>query len=169
MEIALVSKNSLRIKGKNAVLAVDPSDKSESNAALLLDKDLKGVSLAGSDIVINGPGEYETGGIKITGIGQDESMVYSMNVDSVSVLVGKVTSLEKIHTKLKEVNILVVNCDNVLDASFLTALVTNVVIFYGEKSVEVCKAFGQENAKALPKYATTIDKLPAEIETVILE
>lgn len=168
MEIALVSKNSLRIKGKYAVLSVDPSDKSESNAALLLNKDEK-VNLAGSEIVIDGPGEFETGGIKITGVRQDSNLVYSMIVDSVSVLLGKVTALEKIHTKLKEANIVVVNCDNVVDASFLSTLVINVIIFYGEKSVDVCKAFGQENAKKLPKYATTIDKLPAEVETVILE
>lgn len=169
MEIALLTNNALRIKGKNAVLAVDPKDKSESNAALLLDKDGKGVSVTGSEIVINGPGEYETGGVKITGIQQDLNLVYSMTVDSVSVLLGKVTTIEKIHTKLKEANILVVNCDSVVDASFLTALVSNVIIFYGEKSVEICKAFGQEDAKRLPKYVTTIDKLPAEVETVILE
>ena len=169
MEIVLLSKTGLRIKGKNAVLAVDPGDKFEANAALLLDKDAQSVSTVGSEIVIQGPGEYETGGIKITGIQHDSDLVYSMIVDNVSILVGKLTNLEKIHTKLKEANILVVNCDHVVDASFLTALVSNVIIFYGDKSLEVCKAFGQENTKSLSKYATTIDKLPAEVETIILE
>ncbi len=168
MEISILPKNSLRIKGKNSFLFVDPSDKSESNAALFLSKE-GNVSSIGADIIINGPGEYETGGIKITGIKQDVNLVYNITVDYVSVLLGKISSLEKINTKLKEANILVVNCDNIVDASFLTVLATNVIIFYGEKSAEVCKAFGQENATRLPKYTTTIDKLPAEVEIIILE
>jgi len=168
MEIALVSKNSLRIKGKNSLLVIDPADKFESNAVLYLNKENK-ASAMGSDIVINGPGEYETGGTKITGLRHDLSLVYSLNVDNVNILLGKVTCLEKINTKLKEANILVVNCDKTVDASFLSALVTNVIIFYGENSAEVCKAFGQENANRISKYSTTVDKLPAEVETVILE
>lgn len=169
MEVALISKKSLRIKGKNAVLSVDPDSKFESNAALFLDKEPQGKYVVGAEVVINGPGEYETGGIKISGVKHDDNLVYSMTVDNVGILLGKLTTLEKLHTKLKEANILVVNCDNVSDASFLTALVTNVVIFYGDKATEICKAFGQENPKTAKQFSTTVEKLPAEVETVILE
>jgi len=169
MEIALLSKNSLRIKGKNSVLVVDPSEKSVSNAALILGSVLNGVKTEGADIVINGPGEYETGGIKITGIKSEADLIYSMTVDSVSVIVGKVNSLSGLQNKLKESNVLVVNCDKVMDASFLTGLATNVIIFYGENATDIAKALGQENVKHMPKYAATIDKLPTEVETVILE
>lgn len=168
MEISSISKSALRIKGKNAVLAVDPSDKSEYNAALLLGN-ATSLNTTGAEIAISGPGEYETGGIKITGIRSEDSMVYSLTVESVSVLVGKLNTLEKLHTKLKEANILVINCENAADASFLTSLVTNIIIFYGEKAAEVSKSLGHENVKILSKYATTIDKLPAEVEAVILE
>ena len=169
MEIVRISKTALRIKGKNAVLVVDPSEKTESNAALLLQLKQEGVNTTGSEIVISGPGEYETGGVKITGVRNESELVYSMDVDPVGILLGRLTTFEKLHNKLKEVNIVVVNCDKVTDASFLSALTTNVIIFYGEKAIEIGREFGQENVKHLPKYATTIDKLPAEVETVILE
>lgn len=169
MEISRISKTSLRIKGKNAVLAVDPREKLESNAALLLSRSFDRVNTTGSEIVINGPGEYETGGVKITGVINETDLAYSMDVDSVSILLGRLTTFEKLHNKLKEANILVVNCDVITDASFLTALSTNVIIFYGDKATEIGREFGQENIKHLPKYVSTIDKLPTEVETVILD
>lgn len=169
MEIAHITKSSLRIKGKNAVLVVDPAQKTESNASLFLQSEQESVGDTGADIVIKGPGEYETGGVKITGVRYEKGLIYSMDVDSVGVLLGKLTTFEKLHSKLKEANILVVNCDTVMDASFLSALSTNVIIFYGEKSTEIGREFGQENVKHLPKYSATIDKLPAEVEAIILE
>lgn len=169
MEIALLSKNALRIKGKNAVLVVDPQEKHEANAALVFSIPVSKINPVGSEVIINGPGEYETGGVKITGVKSEQDLVYSLSVDSVSVLLGKVSTLEKLQTKLKEANILVVNCDNIVDASFITSLVTNVLLLYGEKAAEVGKSIGGENVVKASKYASTIDKLPAEVETVILE
>lgn len=169
MEIAILPKNSLRIKGKNAQLAIDPQDKNESNAVLVFSIPQEKINSKDSEVVINGPGEYETGGIKITGTKNEEDLVYSMIVDSVSILLGKVSTLEKLHNKLKEANILVVNCDVASDAAFLTSLVVNVMLLYGEKSSEVGRAVGGDNVVHLSKYASTIDKLPAEVETVILE
>ncbi|HVF69489.1 MAG TPA: hypothetical protein VNA13_02890 [Xanthomonadales bacterium] len=169
MEIALLPKNSLRIKGKNAVLSVDPQDKAEANAALIFSTSDNSVNTNGAEVVIEGPGEYETGGIKISAAKYDDDLVYNLTVDSVSLLMGKAAALEKAHQKLKEANILVVKCDGASETSSLTSLVTNVIIFYGEKAADVAKTFGSENVKRLPKYASTIDKLPAEVETVILE
>lgn len=169
MEIALLPKNALKIKGKNAVLMVDPQEKHEANAALVFSLPKDDINPAGSEVVISGPGEYEVGGVKITGIRSENDLAYSMSVDSVSVLLGKASTLEKQQTKLKEANILVVNCDNVTDASFLTTLVTNVVLLYGEKAKEVGKSIGGESVEHLSKYSGTIDKLPTEVVTVVLE
>jgi hypothetical protein len=169
MEISLVGKTALRVKGKNAIIAVDPNDKTEVNAALVFSMPLNELNLTGAEVVINGPGEYETGGIKITGNRSDLGMIYNMTVDSVTVLLGNIGSLEKMQQKLKESNILVVNCDTVTESAFLTSLVSNVIIFYGEKASEIGKAFGGESVNHQSKYSTTIDKLPAEVETVILE
>jgi hypothetical protein len=169
MEIALVQKTALRIKGKHASIAVDPVDKTEINAALAFAKKPSQLESSGAEVVIEGPGEYEAGGINISGLRSETGMIYSMTVDSVSILLGKGSSLEKMQQKLKESNILIVHCDDIIDPAFLTSLVSSVIIFYGEKAVEIGKAFGGESIAHVSKYSTTIDKLPAEVETIIFE
>ncbi|HSW47599.1 MAG TPA: hypothetical protein VLG67_00820 [Candidatus Saccharimonadales bacterium] len=169
MEISILSKSSIRIKGKSSVLSVDPTQKTECNAVILLANETSGVKINDEDVVFNGPGEYEAGGVKITGYRVESDLAFSINIDSINLTLGKLSTLSKFQNKLKEANILVVNCNELIDASFLTSMASSVIIFYGEKAAEVGKAIGAENVKNLSKYATTIDKLPAEVETVILE
>ncbi len=167
MEISTLSKSSIRIKGKTSILVVDPENKIDSNAVLLLDPNNNFDKSEG--ILIKGPGEYETGGVKITGIKGETGLAYNITIDNLTILLGNLSTLEKIHTKLKESNILIVNSNEVIEATFLTGLVTNAIIFYGEKSAETAKSFGKENVSSVSKYVTTIDKLPAEVEAMILE
>lgn len=168
MEVSLIQQSAIRIKGKNAVLCVDSNDKQESNAIILLNNKSDDIKIAGEEVIIDGPGEYETGGIKITGIRADQVSAYNVNVDSITISLGNLSTLSKFQNKLKEANILIVNCDSDIDSAFLTTLSTNVIICYGEKASVAGKAVGGENAKTIPKYASTIDKLPAEVETIIL-
>ena len=105
----------------------------------------------------------------MSGTRVDETTIFSMIVDGVSILIGTLTSLEKIHNKLQEHNIVVVSCNEAGNASFVTSLTENVTMFYGEKASEVAQSFGKENVKSLNKYASTKDKLPAEVETVLLQ
>ena len=105
----------------------------------------------------------------MSGTRVDNATIYSMSVDGVSVLVGPLNALEKIHNKLQEHNIVVVNCSEEGNASFITSLTENVTIFYGEKASEVAQAFGKENIKPMNKYSSTKDKLPAEVETILLQ
>jgi hypothetical protein len=168
MEIALLTKSGLRIKGKQATLAIDPSDKTAYEAVLLLSKTPD--ELVNTDtILITGAGEYEIGGIKVSGIRSESDLLYSITVDGVEVLVGKLDVLEKMQHKLKEHNIVVVNCVTEAGASFITSLAENVVMFYGEKAQEISASFGKENVKPMNKYSSTKDKLPTEVETVLLQ
>lgn len=168
MEISLVQQSAIRIKGKNAVISIDSNEKFESNAVILLNKDFDSLKTQGTEVIIDGPGEYETGGIKITGIKIDQTSAYSINVDSVVISVGNLSTLSKFQNKLKEANILIVNCDSETDSAFLTSMSANVIICYGQIASSVGKAIGGENVKTQSKYASTIDKLPTELETIIL-
>jgi len=168
MEIALLQKSGLRIKGKQATVAVDPQDKSFYEAILTIEKSPEEITKQENVIVISGTGEYEIGGIKMTGTQSETGMIYSLAVDSVEILIGKLDSLDKMQHKLKEHHIVIVDCNAEGSASFITSLTENVVIFYGEKAKEVAASFGKENVKELNKYSTTKDKLPAEVETVLL-
>lgn len=168
MEIALLTKSGLRIKGKQALIGIDPLDKMAYEAVLTIRKSPEEIIQQENSILIFAPGEYEVGGVKITGTRSESGMLYSLIVDGVSVLIGTLDALEKQQHKLKDHNIVVVDCAEGENASFITSLAENVVMFYGEKANTVASSFGKENVKQLNKYSSTKDKLPTEVETVLL-
>jgi hypothetical protein len=169
MEIALLSPTSLRIKSKSATLCVDQSDKATYDADLLVTKTLAEVTPNDETVILSGPGEYEIGGTKITGLRSEQDMLYTLKVDGVDIALGKIDALNKMQHKLKENNIIIVLCDVVESAAFLTSLASNVVMLYGEKAAEIAGTFGKAQVKTLTKYSSTKDKLPTEVETVLLQ
>lgn len=169
MEIAIMPQTTLRIKGKHMTLGVDQQDKLNSRATIAIQKHYKEFKPVEDNVLIDGPGEYEVGGIKITGTRSGSKVVYSISVDGVEVLLGKISALDAMQHKLKEHNIVAALCDEVVTASFLTSLTSNAVLFYGDKAAEISQAFGKDKLQRMPKYQTTKDKLPTEVETVILE
>jgi hypothetical protein len=168
MEIALLTKSGIRIKGKQGVVAIDPADKANYEATLLLEKSAEEVSHSDESLMITGAGEFEIGGIKMTGMRSEKDLLYSITVDGVEVLVGKLASLEKMQHKLKDHHIVLVDCVDTGNASFITSLAEKVVMFYGAKADEISASFGKENVKKMNKFSSTKDKLPAEVETILL-
>lgn len=178
MEIASLSQNSLRIKGKRAVFIVDPpvvkaskgdNDKSVISAVLKLTATQDQVINNTDIVVIAGPGEYEIGGVKMNAGRYENDLVFNLVVDGVELILGKLSSLEKAQHKLKEQHIVAAYADTAASAAFITSLASNVVIFYGEKASEAAETFGKANVAKISKYTTTLEKLPAEVETFILE
>lgn len=168
MEIALLSTSSLRIKDKVVSFVVDPTDKTFYNAALLVEENILDVQTPEETVIINGPGEYEVGGVKMVGYRAENNALYSLSIAGVDVLLGNIKAMEKMQNKVKEHNIVIALCNEVSNASFLTALTTNVLMFYGEKAAEVSQSLSKENINTTSKYTTTKDKLPQEVETVVL-
>lgn len=170
MEITLLPKQSLKIKGKHALLLVNSDEKLTGfNAALLLQsQDVNSETVTDECVVISGPGEYEIAGVKITGIRNMSDVVYTLNIDEVDILIGNIEAIEKLQHKLKENHIVIIHADKVLDASFITSISSNCVLFFGDKSDTVGTNFAKEALKKMPKYTTTKDKLPQEMETVLL-
>ena len=168
MEISLLSQSAVKIKGKSATFVVNPQTATPANAVLSLvpGADMKVESE--ESILLNGSGEYEIAGVKITGLRNEKSVLYTMHLDSLDVIVGPIALLAAMQNKLKEHNVVIVSCDEVADAAFLTTLAINAVLFYGEKAQEVAQAFEKEKLKQMNKYATSLSKLPTEMETVLL-
>lgn len=179
MDIELFDKNSLKIKGKHAAFVVDASSKISAlrnelknnthNGVIVLNGGTGQLSALTDIVVIKGPGEYEVGGVKISGIRNQGEMFYNLNVDGIEVLLGKISTLEKQQNKLKDQDIVIVYVDSVINASFVTSLASSVVIYYGEYASALIEKFGKENVKVTQKYTAIYTKLPVEVETVILE
>lgn len=173
MEIMILSGNTLRVKGKSASLAINPTtetNKTEVNAILALHSDPKfsDSKMEGSRITIKGPGEFEVGGIKISAIAVAEKLVARIDVDSVKVLIGSGEAVEKIQDKVEGSDLVVINADTKFNYSMLTALEPKVLLVYGELKDEVSKSLGKGTAEKANKFSTTADKFPSEMQYILL-
>lgn len=166
MEVSILSKDSIKIKGKQAVFLVDPEKIAGANAAIFLTPEAADAS-DDTTVVIDSPGEFEIGGVKISGMRAGSDVVYSLSVDGVDMLIGKATSLEKVQHKVTEHALLLLHADNA-SAAFATGLVTSVLMSYGPSGKELAGSFGKENTETMNKYSVTKDKLPQEMQTIVL-
>lgn len=170
MEIALVGPTSIKIKGKLAAFVVDPEaskTKVAADAILLLAGSLDKVpEVEGARLTLSGPGEYEIGGMKISGVKNGERATFYISVDGMSLLIAPVSSI-KGKESLRDVDVAVLLADTLVDASALASVTNGVSIFYGPQAEENVKALGKE-VPATGKYVITKDKLPQEMEVVLL-
>jgi hypothetical protein len=173
MDVMLIDTKSLRIKGKNASFVLDPTSsiqKTEADGILTSKKstDFSDSKVENSRITIVGPGEYEIGGIKVSAVKVDEGLVSRLDVDSVKVLMGEGSAVEKIHDKVEDCNIAIIRADSDFNHSILTSLDANVLIVYGDKSDDVKKSLGKDDTSKASKFSITSDKLPEEMQFVTL-
>ncbi len=167
MEIVVLPQNVLRIKGKQNSLYVNPTEKQSATVAIIIGAGER-PKFSEDTVVIDGAGEYEVGGMRISGVRTGDDVVYSMIVDGVDVLLGTLTGLENGQSKIKEHSVVVVLAQTVREASFVTSYASNALIFYGDKSEEIVSSLEKEGVHTLAKYQTALDKLPAEMEIVRL-
>jgi hypothetical protein len=169
MEIAVLPKGGVRIKGKQATLIVGSSDVTPGvNALLLYAYDETGEPIKDEVLVIDSPGDYEVSSVKISTFRNASDLAHSFSMDGIDVVIGKLAAMERMQSKLGEHQIVVLFADSVSDASFATNLVTNTLVFYGVQGKEVAEKVAKGVLQELSKYVVTMDKLPAEVETVLL-
>jgi len=171
VDIAIVGKNSIKLKGKQATFIVDPTkemSKTVSDAIILLNgsRNVDVSRVTDFRIIINGPGGYEVGGVKISGTKTTKGILYRLSIDDISIILGSAAD-----AKMEDFNVCqvaVVNTSNDFNESFATALEAKITILYGDKKVESAKALGAESVSLIPKITITKDKLPEKMEVVVL-
>lgn len=170
MEIALLNNTSLRIKGKGGSLIINPAGKAYDANGFIAHNgfSIDTQKMNSESLIINGPGEYEFGGIKVTGIRYADDMIYTIYVDKISILFGKAEVFEREYSKLNEVNIVILDTANSIDPSFITSIASNVAVFYGGKSNETIKLLAKEEFRIDSKYSVSFEKLPQELEKIEL-
>lgn len=169
MEINALSSSSIRIKGKSGSIITDSFKKVAANAILSLETNVQIPHDLEDQLLINGPGEYETGGLKISGIRDKAGIAYKIVVDNISIILGEIKSLKALQPKLSECHIVILKIDEVEDLAFVTHFAPRALLAYGEKAEEVLKGFAKENIQALSKYQTFFEKLPSEMEAILLK
>jgi len=175
MDVVLLDKNSIKIKGKNASIVIDPAAKmSKTNAdgIIFLEGDGEGYDITRIDdyrVILKGQGEYEVGGIKISGQKSADKYVYNLVVDNLDVFLSKTSVLNKSHQEIRDYKVLILNIDSNIDQSLITSFEANLIILYGEgASKESGKALGKGEVENAKKISVTNEKLPAEMQVMIL-
>jgi hypothetical protein len=170
MEISVQGVNSLKIRGKQSAFYINPQDKTSAyNAVILIgNPDKSRLKIREDVVIIDGPGEYEAGGIKITGIKANDATVYSITLDGLDLILGECTALEKVHQKIKEHHIALIYASEEQDASFVTSLATHALLFYGANARSLIDQLAKEEKKETSRYQISSEKLPPETETILL-
>lgn len=174
MDVTLLSKNSIKIRGKKASFIFDPSSdiaKNNADAVILLSNEEPALGKVDEyRVVISGPGEYEIGRVKISGIRTGKDTVYSLLIDGIDVLVGKASDLGQMGDKNQEHKVAVIMIDSEIKEAVVTAVEPRLAILYGEKIDEALKALGKEKSEVevTKKLSFNEDKLPEEMGVAVL-
>lgn len=171
MEIAIVSPNCIKLRGKNASLVIDPTTASKTNADGIIVMDSKTFSPSKIEdyrLTIQGVGEYEVGGIKIATIGKGEELAYIIRMEGIEMLVSKAEYLEKLQEKIKEFDVAILRVDSTISQSVIPVISPKLLVLYGEKNAEAAKTLGKESPSTTAKVQAASGKLPAEMEIVVL-
>ena len=175
MDVALLDKNSIKIKGKNASFVIDPAakmPKTNADAVIFLEDEGEGCDVTRVDdyrVILQGQGEYEVGGIKVSAQKSDNSFIYSLDVDNLGVLLCRTSVLNKSHQETRDYNVLILNVDSNIDQSLITSFEARLIILYGDgASKESGKVLGKGEAENVKKISVTNEKLPVEMQIMIL-
>ena len=171
MDISIVGGNSIKLKGKQATFVVDPVEKmpkTSADAIILLNgsRNIDVGRVTDYRIIIDGPGGYEVGGVKISGTKTSKETLYKLSIDNISIILGSAAD-----AKMEGFNvcqIAVVNTTENFNESFVTALEPKMTILYGDKKTESAKTLGAESVVLVSKITITRDKLPGKMEIVVL-
>lgn len=174
MDISIIDSKSLKVRSKKASLIFDPfvkMPKTNADAVILFsnNQDLDFSKVSDYRVIIDGPGDYEVGGIKIAAQKTDKGIICSLNIDGIQVAIGKASDFSKLEGKIDAADIVVANTDVELNPSVMSSLEATVAVLYGYKSKESAKAIGKDGLKPTDKFAITKDKLPEDFQLVLLE
>lgn len=172
MDIQIFDSSTLKIKNKKTTLAFDPQkniSKFDAEAIILTGDSYDTSRINGSRVVIDGPGDYEISGLKISGKGFLKDIIYELSSDNTNVLVAKSSVLNKLSSdKVGDYSIVILNVDEDLNQTVVTAMEPRVVVLYGANAKEGAKILGSENSSTVSKFSVSEEKLPEELEVVIL-
>lgn len=173
MEVYFLAPESIKIKGKNVAFVTSPKDiktKTEADCvlALLSNESVENPKIEGARVTIDAPGEYEVTGAKIVSQRSGENIVYSIKLDGLGILLGALVAIEQLKDKLEDKHHVVIACvSEKLNEETITSLEPSVTVLFGPGAKEAAKVLGKDGTASL-KYQTTLEKLPAEMEVVVL-
>jgi hypothetical protein len=144
MEIQKLSPSSIRIKGSGASVVVDPTGKADAEIVIatlplenvMLDK------VVGKRLTISGPGEYEVGGVAVSGKQTREGIIYQIT-ESSKILLSDSKNIPQIPDD-EEYDCLVVKVTSSFKEDTLGPISRKCTVLYGDLNLADIKS---ENAE----------------------
>lgn len=187
MEITYLGHAAFRIKGKTATVVTDPY--APAAAGLKFPKhisaDILTVSedhadhnaihqIEGTAYVVNGPGEYEIKGVGVIGRKSGINTIYRIEMDGLSIVhlgnldhplsVEEVDSLDGVDVLMISVSGSAVPVINEIEPSIVIPMRYN-----RDELATFLKEIGKDDVTPQPKLTVTKDKLPDQMQVIILE
>jgi len=180
MEIKHFGGSKIYLRGKKENVWINPEKEEfegkENGARIIIFTEKQGnfVKLGKENdrVIINGPGEYEIGGVEINGV----NSMYALSLDGVKIVVvskveGEIT--EKKKEKLEEADVLFISmCPAAVDIAKKSAANYIVPVDYenDEKELKIfLDAFDSENLQAVESLKVDKESLPEGVEVVLLK
>lgn len=174
MEVAIVDKDCIKIKGKNVSFLIDPSasiPKTQADAVIFLsdfkDSNERAVKADEYRVIVKGEGSYEVGGARIIGFRSGDNFFYSLYIDGLTILLASASGIEK-QLEKGEYNMVVLNVNTEFKGAMVSSFEPSVAIVYGEKASEAVKLIGKEHVTA-SKTTHLADKLPPDTQIILLK
>ena len=187
MKIRQISETAVWLLAKDEKVLIDPSKevmgdkKYESRIVLFSKDDLNFLGLDSKRVVIAGPGEYEVGGIDISGYDNNgDGVAYLLNIEGVAVAVvstGKEKMSEKMIGRIKNVDVMVIISKGEAEVETKSLLSTakkwgvNYLLPVGMKEEELkilLDEMDREDGKKEKELTVDKDNLPDGMEVVLL-
>lgn len=180
MEIKHFGESRIYLKGKKENVWINPGKEEfegkggEARIIIFTEKQENFVKLGRENdkVIINGPGEYEIGGVEINGV----NSMYAITMDGIKIVVmgkteGEITDKKK--EKLEEADVLLISiCPTALDIAKKSAANYIVPVEYenNEKELKLfLDAFDKENLEAVESLKVDKENLPEGVEVVLLK
>lgn len=165
MEIKVLEKNSVYLKGKKENILINPNEKRRDDSKyssrifLFTSEKYDGMGFSGDRILIRAPGEYEVGGVEINGYpAGGENTFFIINIDGI-----KVVFLGDLEEALSDKRIEKVDSVDVLLAPVLIKgdFSGKLILDWAKKwgvNYLVPMGYGDENKADLDKFLDQVDQ-----------
>ncbi|HBP50874.1 MAG: hypothetical protein US68_C0005G0028 [Candidatus Shapirobacteria bacterium GW2011_GWE1_38_10] len=180
MEIKYFENGKIYLKGKKENVWINPGKEEfggkngEARVVIFTEKEKNFVKLGEENdkVIICGVGEYEIGGVEISGI----NAMYALTMDGIKiVIVGKIEGeiTEKKKEKLEEADVLLIGMGaTAVDIAKKSAANYIVPIEFDDEEKELktfMDAFDSENLEAIDSLKVDKENLPEGVEVVLLK
>lgn len=151
MDISYAGGASFVIKGERTVV-INPTG-AAAKAHVVLHSERQ----RARKLIVNGPGEYEIGGVLIASVRSGRSLAHAVEVNGINVvcLTGRCKDMDPSEmAALGRVDVLLVGADDLQAArEAVAALTPRVVIPFGTQAAEVCAAAGVKAVTPQPRFS----------------